>query len=369
MKRILLSFTCLSTVSCFAQNLLLNGGFETENICTEYRINCAPEAWISSISGYAYYFRDANRAYNGESCMGIEAGHSRVPFQRSFIRSRLLCGLRKGSQYRLGFFIKSRHPILDSIGVYFGPIDPLLERKPIHRLAPSLFLIDQPNQFVKDSSWQKVTLDYTATGNEAYISIANFSRNDITGLTGIPKENHFFFFIDNVTLVPLNANERLCADWEQTKDDIYEQNERHEYIVRYLPHRRNDTSRLRPTPTAYLKADTLLLPDLLFATGKKEMKQASLAILDSFCARMAGKTIDSLVIEGHTDNTGSVQINEDLAVGRAGSAANYLALCRSFFKMPVIVRGWGSRKPLAPNDTPQGRQQNRRVELLVYFLE
>jgi outer membrane protein OmpA-like peptidoglycan-associated protein len=369
MKKILQLFICVFPLSCFAQNLLLNGSFEVENICTEYNVNCAPEAWISSIDGFSDYYKDANRAFDGSHCMGIQVGHAYKPYRRGFIRSRLLCGLRKGSTYRLEFYIKSPHPILDSIGVYFGPNDPLLERKPIHLLAPSLRLIDQGNQFVKDSSWQKARLDYTAAGNEAYITIANFSIKDITGPTGIVKENNFFVYIDRVSLVPLNHNERLCLDWEQTKEEIYDQNERHEYLVRYIPYRRNNPELTRPTPTTIFTADTLLLPDLLFATGKKDLKLASLAVLDSFCTKMGGKIIDSLIIEGHADNTGTVQINEELATGRAEAAANYLAQCGSFFKVPVTIRGWGSRKPVAGNETPQGRQQNRRVELLVYFLE
>lgn len=370
MKRILFAFVYFLPVSCFAQNLLLNGGFEAENICTEFNKNCAPEGWVSSTSGFDNYFKDAGLAYAGEHCMAIEAGHARIPYQRTFLRSRLLCGLRKGSQYRLEFFIKSPHPILDSIGVYFGPIDPLLERKPIHRLSPSLRLIDQGNQFRRDDSWQKARLDYTAKGDEAYITVAYFSINDLTGPTGINKENHFFAFIDNIILVPLDPNERLCVDWGQTKEDIYDQNERHQYLMRSIQYRRNTSSEIRPpTPTTYFKADTLLLPDLLFATGKKDLKTASLGILDSFCTRMGGKMIDSLIIEGHADNTGSDQLNEELATGRAMAAANYLAGCGSFYKVQVVIRGWGSRKPLVSNETPQGRQQNRRVELLVYFLE
>lgn len=370
MKRWIPLFIWFLPIGCFAQGLLLNGGFEAENICTEYKINCAPEAWISNTSAFANYFKDANRAYAGDHCMGIQAGHAYKPYERTFLRAQLVCGLRSGSTYRLSFFIKSAHPVLDSMGVYFGPIDPLLERKPIHRLAPSLRLIDQGNQFKKDSSWQEAKLEYTAKGNEGYITIANFSINDITGPTGIDKENYFFVFIDNVSLTPLDPNERMCNDREQTKQDIFDQNERHEFLMRSVQHRRNyPQARTAPTPTTYFRADTLLLPDLLFATGKKELKPASLGILDSFCARMGGKMIDSLVIEGHADNTGADQLNEELAQGRAGAAASYLAKCGSFYNVPVIIRGWGSRKPLAGNETAQGRQQNRRVELLVYFVE
>jgi hypothetical protein len=210
---LILSFLVLSTF-CFSQSLLVNGGFEDENICTEYKVNCASEAWIANDNGFNNYFKDVNRAYEGTHYIGIEAGHATKPYQRTFIRSQLLCGLKKANQYRLEFFVKSLHPILDSIGVYFGSIDPLLERKPIHKLGPSLFLPEGTNKFIKDTNWQKVTLDYTANGDETFITIANFSKNDITGPTGIRMENHFFVFLDNISLIPLNPGEKLCDDWQ-----------------------------------------------------------------------------------------------------------------------------------------------------------
>jgi outer membrane protein OmpA-like peptidoglycan-associated protein len=369
MKKIFFSLVCFFPVFCFSQSLLLNGGFEEENICTEFKINCAPEAWITSGSGLANYFKDINRVYEGEHCMAIVAGHVTRPFDRTFIRSPLLCRLKRGNQYRLEFFIKSPHPILDSIGVYFGPIDPLLERKPIHLLAPSLFL-GRSNKFVKDSNWQKVVLDYRANGNEAYITIANFSRNDVTGNTGISRRNQFFVLIDNISLLPLNPEERLCANWQQVKEDIYDLNERHQYLQRMITQRSsNDPDKIIPGPTMVVVADTLLLPDVLFATGKKELQPASFALLDSFCNKMANRSIDSLVIEGHADNTGTVTFNEQLSSDRAASAASYLARCMAFSRATVITRGWGSRKPVALNDSPVNRQKNRRVELLVYFRE
>ena len=80
----------------FSQNLLLNGGFEEENICTEYKMNCAPEAWLVNDDVFNNYFKDASRAYQGSHCMSIEAGRDRKTFKRTFIRAQLLCGLRKG---------------------------------------------------------------------------------------------------------------------------------------------------------------------------------------------------------------------------------------------------------------------------------
>ncbi|MEO8406642.1 MAG: OmpA family protein [Chitinophagaceae bacterium] len=364
-------FLLLFYVDCSAQNLLLNGSFEDVNTCTEYNIECAPEAWISSDNGFDNYFKDAGRAHTGQYCLAIEAGHVTRPYERTFLRSQLICRLKKGNRYRLEFFIKSFHPILDSIGVYFGSMDPLLERKPIYRLAPTLFLKDGANNFIRDSSWQKAVLDYTATGKEVYITIANFSRNDISGSTGLRRENHFFAFIDDVSFKPLDPNERLCDNWQQVKEDIYDQNERHQYLDRVLRMRRNDSLYriLTLSPTTVVVADTLLLPDVLFASGKKDLRKESLPLLDSFCRSMQGKIIDSLVIEGHADNTGSIALNERLSIERAQSVADQLLSCQPLANKSIIMRGWGSRLPVAPNDTPANRQRNRRVVLMVYFRE
>ena len=70
-----------------AQNLLANGGFEEENICSEYKINCAPEGWLVNDDVFFSYFKDQNRAHNGAHCMAIEAGHAIKPYKRTFIRS------------------------------------------------------------------------------------------------------------------------------------------------------------------------------------------------------------------------------------------------------------------------------------------
>jgi hypothetical protein len=121
--RFLLIFSLVLPLSSFSQNLLANGGFEEENTCLEYHVNCAPEAWISSGDAFANYFKNPARAYRGEHCVAIEAGFSFKSFQRTFIRSRLICGLRKGHQYKLEFFIKSPYAILDSIGVLFTSFD------------------------------------------------------------------------------------------------------------------------------------------------------------------------------------------------------------------------------------------------------
>ena len=367
MKKSLLFFLWVSPFCCFGQSLLLNGGFEEENICTEYKVNCSPEAWASNAGVFFNYFRDANRAYHGQSCMAIEAGHETIPYKRTFIRSQLLCRLRKGASYHLKFHIKSPHPVLDSIGVYFGSIDPLLERKPIHLLAPSLYL-SPTNHFVKDSSWQEVNLTYTANGDELFFSIANFSKNDIRGNTGIKMERNFFVFLDDFSLLPMDPKETLCSNWKEVKREIYDQDERHEFLLRSLRFHRNDATQRIPTmPGSITTIDTLILPDVFFATAKRDLEAASFVLLDNFCRSIKGRVVDSLVIEGHTDNVGQVLSNEQLSLDRASAVGSYLRNCAYFFRAPFFIRGWGSRRPVSANDTPANRQRNRRVELFLYL--
>jgi outer membrane protein OmpA-like peptidoglycan-associated protein len=357
-------------VDSFSQNLLVNGGFEDENTCTEYGVNCAPEGWISSGDAFANYFKTAGRAYKGDHCIAIEAGFSYKPFQRTFFRSRLLCGLRKNHQYKLEFYIKSPHEILDSIGVIFTSFDFLFGQKKLQNLTPSFFIKPVNGTFTNDSSWQKVSMNYKATGDEAFLSIANFSRHDINGATNIPLEKHFFVFIDEISLTPLSRREGLCDGWQKNKQDIYAQDERHEFLRQSIRQNKNDPPTVLVRPFTSLEVtDTLILPDVLFATAKSELRKDGFLMLDTICYKLRSKRIDSIVVEGHTDNTGSVQLNEQLAVDRAWAVEAAIRKRLSLPPASIITRGWGGRMPVADNNTAAGRQLNRRVELYVYTKE
>ncbi len=67
---------------------------------------------------------------------------------------------------------------------------------------------------------------------------------------------------------------------------------------------------------------------------------------------------------GHTDSTGSDAHNNDLSQRRAASVANYFSSQGVLYDR-MMVRGFGERMPIASNETPQGRQQNRRVEIRI----
>lgn len=188
----------LSSFLAAAQSLLLNGSFEEENICLEYHVNCAPEAWLTDDVSYNHYYKGDARAYDGTHFMSFEAGRAGRRSTRTMIRTQLLCWLRKGNKYRVSMYVKSRHAILDSIGIYFSQSDPLFERTPLHSNKPGLLLTDNLLPLKKDSSWQEVAFEYTAGGDESFMAITNFSKNNIAGETGIPYDNRFFVYVDAV---------------------------------------------------------------------------------------------------------------------------------------------------------------------------
>jgi outer membrane protein OmpA-like peptidoglycan-associated protein len=360
-------FACLLLIIpsvAFSQNLLLNGGFEEENICSEYKVNCAPEAWIYTVPSFIYYFKDPQLAHTGSHFVALIAGHSKKPFYRSFVRSRLLCALRKGQVYQLSFFVKSRHGILDSIGVYFSDYDFLFEKQPYKKLNASSYLTDAMQRTSGDTNWQKIVTNYKAKGGETFISFGNFSKLDVTGATGIDRENNFFVLFDDVALTAIDANEKLCADWQATADGIYLQDERHEYLARLIKMNRTiPQKQWQATPTYITRIDTLVLPDVMFATNSFSLGKQAKILLDSLKMVCANLSIDSIVVEGHTDNTGMVNYNESLSQNRASAVSDYLM---PNISNKIVARGLGSRQPVAGNGTPEERQQNRRVEIYLY---
>lgn len=102
---------------------------------------------------------------------------------------------------------------------------------------------------------------------------------------------------------------------------------------------------------------------ILFATNKATLNEESKAALANFAKNMTDMVDTDLTILGHTDNTGKADFNEKLSLQRAQSVAKYLESCGMNNKKTVA--GMSFNMPVASNDTPEGRQQNRRVEVYV----
>jgi outer membrane protein OmpA-like peptidoglycan-associated protein len=348
-----------------AQNLLMNGGFEEENICTEYEKNCAPEGWISTSLYADYYFDDEPNACEGQHFVGLALANEYRPTGRNFLRTRLLCGLRKGAQYKLEFSIRSLHNIFDSIGVYFSANDFLYQKEKLRNTKPQLLLNGKGLQPSKE--WQKVSLLYTAGGDENFLSIGDFQKKTHDFKTRPDLGREFYFFLDDIRLTPLNPQEHPCSEAASIQAEEYEFNVRHSMLDKLIYVHSKNPPPVPPAPKTVLqRVDTLVIPDVLFATNSYALGAKAKDLLDAFVQKTKTYRVDSLVVEGHTDDHGSLALNRKLSENRAGSVANYLTPA---FSSVLFTRGWASEKPVADNHSAEGRQKNRRVEIYLYVRE
>ncbi len=106
------------------------------------------------------------------------------------------------------------------------------------------------------------------------------------------------------------------------------------------------------------------LGDVLFEVDRAELKPGAARTLDQLASALNDDRRSTIAIEGHTDSTGSPAHNEDLSLHRAESVKAYLVQ-RGVDPSRITTQGMGQDYPVASNSTEAGRQQNRRVEVVV----
>jgi outer membrane protein OmpA-like peptidoglycan-associated protein len=106
------------------------------------------------------------------------------------------------------------------------------------------------------------------------------------------------------------------------------------------------------------------MSDILFDTGKYSLKPGAREKLAKVAGILLAYPGLNIEVGGYTDNVGGDAMNQTLSENRAGSVRNYLVQ-QGVSTNSVSSRGFGNSLPVASNDNSAGRQQNRRVELLV----
>jgi outer membrane protein OmpA-like peptidoglycan-associated protein len=104
--------------------------------------------------------------------------------------------------------------------------------------------------------------------------------------------------------------------------------------------------------------------EVLFATGESTLLPIAQQRLDQVARALIDQGARHLVVEGHTDSRGSASANQQLSLARAMSVRQYL-ISRGIPDGQVEANGLGPSRPVAPNETPEGRANNRRVEIVV----
>jgi OOP family OmpA-OmpF porin len=109
---------------------------------------------------------------------------------------------------------------------------------------------------------------------------------------------------------------------------------------------------------------TYTLNDVLFDTGLATLKPSSYKALNDLYQVMKLKPTLVIEIGGHTDNTGTPEINLKLSQDRAESVRNYL-INKGISANRIIAKGYGDTEPVADNSTDEGKAKNRRTEVKI----
>lgn len=110
--------------------------------------------------------------------------------------------------------------------------------------------------------------------------------------------------------------------------------------------------------------DTIVLKGVTFETGKARLRTDSETILDGVAETLQRRPELRIEIGGHTDNRGAEAYNQSLSQQRADAVLSYLA-GRDVDASRLTAVGYGEAQPVESNDTSEGRERNRRVELKV----
>lgn len=108
----------------------------------------------------------------------------------------------------------------------------------------------------------------------------------------------------------------------------------------------------------------LTLGDVLFDTGRAELRSGAMRTVDQLATFMQSYPERNVIVEGHTDNVGAADFNQRLSEQRAEAVREAL-LVRGIASNRVRVRGFGYSYPVASNASAEGRQRNRRVEVII----
>ena len=119
-------------------------------------------------------------------------------------------------------------------------------------------------------------------------------------------------------------------------------------------------------PVPAIEANNLLITldsGVLFDVDKYNLRPEAQEILKNLAVVLKEADIKSFEIDGHTDSDASDEYNKTLSDNRAKSVKEFLS--SQGVKANIITNGYGESKPIALNDTPEGKQKNRRVEIII----
>ncbi|MEN8157493.1 MAG: OmpA family protein [Bacteroidota bacterium] len=230
------------------------------------------------------------------------------------MRDRLVAGPGEGKS---GFLTMPELPVLDTTIVVTGRVlDTVGGEEPV---VAKLTYFDP----------EGARAEISAMSNDSGVYTVRLPEPTIYGVE--INATGYLYFLDIVDLLGYTGEERVVIDFFLQKIEV---------------------------------GTKVVLENIYFETGKAVLRPESFDALDQVFRFLENNPEMRLEISGHTDNTGSLRINQKLSRERAHSVVKYLVE-RGTPETMLLYKGYADSEPVAPNDTPEGRKKNRRVEFKV----
>lgn len=366
MKTTFLLLVLLSINNLFSQNLVLNPSFEDCLHCerTTGQLNNTIINWSTpNISTTDYFNYKSQKSYNhyngyqkprsGTALVGIYVYTERN--YREYVQGTLKKTLEKGKEYTVTFYVS----LAELSTKATTDIDILFTeeklKKCVHikhcekNIRPKKATdkqfrkieINKETYYREKLGWTKISFTYVASGFENYFSIGNFNSNRKTNTIQMQRAQEYefaYYYIDDVSIVSL---EESTASQEIVKEE---------------------TIKTETEEKEELKEDKIYtFQNILFEFDKAILVESSVQELDELYAYLKTQPTLQIEIYGHTDSMGTLRRNNELSLQRAKAVSDYL-ISKGLQKSRIKWFGFGSSKPVVPNDTAAQRKINRRVE-------
>jgi outer membrane protein OmpA-like peptidoglycan-associated protein len=289
-----------------------------------------------------------------------------VPNSRKYLQIKLLCHLVKDKLYRFSLRLVPGSMQIESIGVLFSDSIIFYDRDILIKIKPTIDLSSQLLKIPKRrrSEWNQFTVEFRAQGFEKYLIIGNFQSDaeQIRTFEDKPKNfTNYLYGIDDVELIPMDSID-LCPEYEEIKEKLYSLNDRHP-LKRYNLFGDDDPKKTTETEVKPI-IDTIRLSSILFEFDSFKINSAGKQLLDSLFYSLNKENIDFIKIHGHTDSIGDQDYNIRLSLNRANAIKEYLST-QNLSIYITEIQGYGDKFPLESNLSENGRQKNRRVEVII----
>ncbi|WP_430411096.1 OmpA family protein [Kordia sp.] len=362
MKTIVQLFILLASSILFSQNLVLNPSFEDCSHCERSmgQFDKNVTNWSTPNGGTTDYFnykgKKSYNHYNGYQKSRTGIAHAGIYVftdknYREYVQGTLKQTLEKGKKYTVTFYVslaeKSTKATTD-INILFTEeklikcyrynyCEKQIRPKKATDKKYKKVEINTERYYQEKLGWTEITFVYEASGFENYFSIGNFNSNWKTNKIQMQRAQEYefaYYYIDDISIESLEK--KIIQEEAENEVDIA--------IEETLE-----------------EAEIYTFKNVLFEFDKAILVETSVKELDELYAYLEKRPLLTVEIYGHTDAIGTLKRNKELSFERAKAVADYLVL-KGLNVSRINWFGFGSTKPLMPNDTEAQRKKNRRVE-------